>query len=694
MVFRLQTWSPLVLGLGSRTLLQFFNYSPKDQHSTSEKLNHALYRAEYRHTGCLLAEAEVRALGLKQLAESGIDESELKTLQIEFVTASDIKRRRLPFAAAPGILHTYQPSGLQRVRYLRGYEPPDPARPGKLMRYGHPRGVASELYRTPMIPNWDEIFKDPTIPIGFTEGWLKANAAAKYLHKPVLAYDGINNFAKNGVLLPVYNEIIWRGRTVFLINDKDVPENHLSLQSENLHARLLTERAVDAVWICRYPKNCRYGKMDDALVTKGAKWFDQQVLKKAVLWDPSMAEDVIPPGLAEAPLHESVIIPPLPDRAMYGIAKKITQQLETPLSLTYPTVLVALAAADLPTFGETRSNLYTVLLNPSGGGKSVVSDRVEVLLKPRSVRLIRTTPASDRGLLKILQLGDAPSESKASTNQHINPKDFNLMQPSVLYIADELVNVLCKANIDGSNLYSCLCELWSHSRFSVADRKGREESSPVIFNLLGNLPCANPEQFTELFGSDAQLGFYRRCIFGLGLRAEPFVFRPMGEELQTCLARFEPSRLEVPRDMYGKVNAWKEQSVNDQQRERRSGLTELILRVALVTSSANRDEMVTERALQAATEFIEWQEKIRTAYAPAKTKSPYAQCMDMVCDYLEKEDGLVNWTRVSQYEHWHRREFSQYLSTVKSYLLREGLLVPDRQKGLFYYRKAATLIQP
>lgn len=209
----------------------------------------------------------------------------------------------------------------------------------------------------------------------------------------------------------------------------------------------------------------------------------------------------------------------------------------------------------------------------------------------------------------------------------------------------------------------------------------------------------SPEQFTELFGSDAQRGFYRRCIFGVGLRAEPFVFRPAREELEKCLAKFEPSRLEVPSDTYGMLHAWKERSANEEQRARREGLAELILRVALVTASANGDDTVTPAALRAATEFIEWQEQIRTVYAPAKTKDPYAQCMDMVIDYLEKkcEEGLINWTRVSQYEHWHRREFSRHLLAAKRYLLTEGLLIPDRQKGLFYYKRrggVSTLVQP
>jgi hypothetical protein len=128
--------------------------------------------------------------------------------------------------------------------------------------------------------------------------------------------------------------------------------------------------------------------------------------------------------------------------------------------------------------------------------------------------------------------------------------------------------------------------------------------------------------------------------------------------------------------------------VDEEQRDRRDLLAELMLRVMLVTSSANGDSGVTQKAMDAAARFVEWQEQIRMVYKPARTKNPYAQCMDMVVEYLETCTGLVNWRRVSQTEHWHRKEFSQHLKNVKTYLISEGiLLLSESQKGLYYYKK-------
>jgi hypothetical protein len=631
-----------------------------------------------------LTRAEVREKGLAQLAESGVTEADLDALKIEFVTAQCIKARRLPVAAAPGILHSYflpnhQVNGLQRVRYLRGYEPEDPHRPGKKMRYGHPKGVPSDLYLTPLGIDWESVFLDPQVPVYFTEGWLKAIAAVKQLGLPVLAYDGIWNFGKDNVLLPIYNQIVWRERTVVLLNDGDVPKNPESLRAENTHARLLMERAVERVLIGRYPKSCKQGKLDDVLMARGAKWYRTQVLKKVVTWDPATQKgEEIPAGLVEEPVRAPAVVSPIPTGAMYGLAAKIAKAFDTPVSLTYPAVLVALAAGQLPIYGETRGTLYCVLLNVSGGCKSVITDRAEQLMTNTGragVKVLRTLPASDRGLLNMLKLEGTPV-------------DANAMIPSVLLIVDELKSLLAKANIENSNLYSCLNELFYHTTFDVSDRKGAHASSPLNFNLLGNLPCSNAAQFTELFGHDSQEGFYRRCLFGVGMRAEPFTYRPVGDALKTLLKNFNASRLQVTKTMYERMEAWRQASASEEQRARREGLAELILRVALVTSSANNDKQVTDKALDAAVEFITWQEQIRTLYAPARAKSPYAQCMDMVVSYLEGCKGLVNWRRVCQTEHWHRREFSQHLPAIKRYLLTEGLLLPvPAQKGLFYYKK-------
>jgi hypothetical protein len=293
--------------------------------------------------------------------------------------------------------------------------------------------------------------------------------------------------------------------------------------------------------------------------------------------------------------------------------------------------------------------------------------------------------------VNLLQFNNGGEEKKnASTTVNLDPKTVNLMLPSVLLVVDELKSLLAKANIENSNLYSCLNELFYHTSFQVADRKGKHETSPVNFNLLGNLPCNDAAQFTELFGHDSQEGFYRRCLFGIGLRAEPFIYRNVGDTLKTWIADlpFKPTELRATAAMHEKVEAWKQASVDEEQRKRREGLGELIVRVALVSGSANGDEKTTDKAWDAAVTFIEWQEQIRTVYAPARANDPYTQCMDMVVSYLEGCKGLVNWRRVSQSQHWHRRDYtSRYLKAVKHCLISEGMLIPSPQKGLFYYKK-------
>jgi hypothetical protein len=631
-----------------------------------------------------LNHTQVRELGLLHLAESGITEDYVERLKLEFLTAQDVGRRRLRVPPAPGILHPYfrpngELNGLRPVRYLPGYEPVDSGRPDHKMRYGFPKGAAPDLYLAPLL-EWVPIFHDSSIPLYFTEGWKKAVAAIVYLGIPCLAYSGINSFWKDGVLLPIYNEIVWRGRTVYFLNDGDVPGNPDSLRAENEHARLLMERCVERVLICRYPKNCKTPKLDDAIREQGTAWYQKQVIDKAVEWDPIVTTDV-PIGLAEEPVRTVASIPVIPPGAMYGVAARITKAFQTPVSLTYPAVLAMLAAAQLPIHGNTRGTLYTVLLNAAGGCKTVITDRVETTLRnaggsSTGIRVMRRLPLSDRGLLNALR-------EEVGT-----PGDATAMLPSVLLLLDELKSLFSKAAIENSTLYAVLNELFSHTTFDVADRKGVHASNPLNFNLLGNLPCKNQAQFAELFGAESQEGFYRRCLFGIGLRAEPYTFSPIDDKTLIELVRnIHRSKLQATKEMYARAEAWKQASADAEQRSRRDLLYELLIRVALVTSSANGDKQVTAKAMDAALRFMEWQERIRAVYTPATAKAPYAQCMDMVVSYLEGCTGLVNWRRVSQTENWHRREFSQHLAAVKRYLLSEGILIPSQQKGLFYYKK-------
>jgi len=622
---------------------------------------------------------KVEQLAAAQLADSGVTPAEFDMLGIRCVMPDDPVLRRMRVAPAPGILYRYylpnnQPNGLQRVRYLRGYEPPDPLRPGKFMRYGHPAGKPEELYLPPFRP-WHQIFLDTSQPLCFTEGWLKAVAGSKFLDLNFLAYDGIWNWGKDHRLLSIFNEILFAYRTVYLVNDRDVVNNPHSTRAENELARLLAERGAD-VRLCRWPASCKHGKVDDAVVLggKNRRWFDRYMLKPAVVFDAATAQltEGVPADIKEDIQPSLFVVPPMPETAMYGIARKITDRFGTPRSLTYPAVLTALSACRLPTTGETRSQLFCALLASVAGGKSVYLERDAVLVGKHTT-VMDSLPVSDRGLLNALQ------QFKDEGTHH------------ALMLVDEMVGLLRKANIEGSNLYSSLNSLWSKSVMSVTDKKGAHESPLVRLSLLGCLPCKTPAQFAEAFGSDAQLGFYSRCLFGLAVKEEPFVFEPLGEKPAQWLKelKFYGSAINMPAEYYAEVEKWKQASATEEQRERRENrLGELLLRVALVTSSANGDKRVTPAAFKAATAFIDWQEKIRAVYTPANFKSPYAQCMDMVLGCLEKAQGYVNWRTTCQNHNWYRREFSQYVNRIKKDLIEEGMLVQvPGMKGCYVYRK-------
>jgi hypothetical protein len=639
----------------------------------------------------VLTRKQIEELAAAQLADSGITAAEYGLLGITVVMPDDAMLRKLRVAKAPGILHRYfmpnnELNGLQRVRYLRGYEPPDPNRPGKVMRYGHPLGKPEEIYLPPFRP-WEQIFADVNQPICCTEGWLKAIAGCKFLDLNVLSYDGIWNWGKNHRLLPIFNEIRFvqggANRIVYVLNDRDVVSNPQSTQAENEFARLLLERGAD-VRLCRWPGNSKYGKLDDAVALGGKdrKWFDRFMLKTATVFDLGAAQltEGIPATVTEDKQANGIFsIAPIPKGAMYGIAEKLTKRFGTPPSLTYPAVLTALSACRLPTTGETRTALFTVLLATVAAGKSVYVDRGGQLAVGHTT-VIETLPVSDRGLLQMLQgidKGDGPPKSDNNTHH-------------ALLLVDELIALLRKANIEGSNLYANFNSLWSKNVMAVADKKGVHESNIVRLSMLGCLPCKTRAQFADAFGSDAQLGFYSRCLFGVSVKQEEFQFVPLGDAPKGWLKAegFYGSQLEMPKKFYAAVEEWKKSGTDEQRARRDNRLGELMLRVALVTSSASGDKEVTDEAFEAAKKFIEWQETIRAVYTPASFKTPYAQCMDMVLTHFENATGYVDWHRASHNRNWYKQEFSQHLSKVKNDLITAGHLVPvPGMRNCFYYRK-------
>lgn len=176
----------------------------------------------------------------------------------------------------------------QRVRYLR--LPPAP-KDKKPQRYDQPFMSGVHAYFTPLL-YWPDIFDDTSIPLFFTEGEKKAQAAAA-LDFPVIGLGGVYNFKDKGAgneFLPILARIPWAGRTVYIVYDSDYATNpDVRIACDRLASELSLKRGaiVKLVVIPNGPKGAD-GKptkmgLDDYLVAYGAEAFQKLVDEAADL---------------------------------------------------------------------------------------------------------------------------------------------------------------------------------------------------------------------------------------------------------------------------------------------------------------------------------------------------------------------------------------------------------------------------
>jgi hypothetical protein len=373
----------------------------------------------------------------------------------------------------------------------------------------------------------------------------------------------------------------------------------------------------------------------------------------------------------DAPEVESSELCLLPADAMYGVLAEQAEMLQAPLGFSY-LALLCLASVFVKNVSSVRANLYGAMIGNVGEGKSVANDHAGQLLGLMDVdgsatdrRCERTVPASDRGLANLFK--EKPEG------------------PTACVISlDEGRSMMAKGSIENSTLISTLCELWNHSSFSMVDKKALSRGR-VQLSLLLNLKVKDPSEFPSVFTHYTAHGLYDRFLFAV-LGGENWHFQdgwccdPLNGDVRTP----EPTEPKFTAQLYEMKHAW------ELAGENRRRLAENALRVALVTSAVNRDDAVTEEAMEAALRFMEWQEKIRTIYQPAKGSNEHSECMATVLDAFERAPGhALNWREACRKHNWHRR-FPRALPGIKKQLETERVIVRDKESGRHYLTQAVS----
>jgi hypothetical protein len=224
---------------------------------------------------------DARTAALHKLQQSGLGTEDLKLLRMEALTGKQVGALTLPAYNALRIPYfdlNGKPTAFYRLRYLEDTRAADPfmsATTAQPLRYIQPPDTLNEVYLSPAV-NWKQVADNPEVSVVITEGELKAACACK-LRIPTMGLGGVwcfKSVKRKLPLLPIFAQIKWKGRTVYVCYDSDAATNaDVVVALYALCKELLALGAVPkVVTLPALPKLGKTG-LDDYLVDKGAKAF-------------------------------------------------------------------------------------------------------------------------------------------------------------------------------------------------------------------------------------------------------------------------------------------------------------------------------------------------------------------------------------------------------------------------------------
>ena len=298
----------------------------------------------------------------------------------------------------------------------------------------------------------------------------------------------------------------------------------------------------------------------------------------------------------------------------------------------------------------------------------------------------KATPASDRGIGELL--GDKSTGKKGQQRQS-GPK-------RMLLVCDEFMEVLQKSRIENSGLFQTLQTLFDDNRKVFADKRGRQ-TVDCRLSIVGSIPVneKNPELFAELFGRKSSHGLLSRIL--LGYSGTKFNYKPWtcpdisvgksvstrvdtsldAEDLDSPLDEWQPAPLvegltPEARDLY---EAWEDPA------DESGRMKFYLMKVAILTASANGDALVTAEGMQAASKFMAWQAKLREVFKPGLAEDIVdARATERIINTLRRkaenmgDDDYIPWRKVSHDCKWVESFGSTVVDRVLNSLINCGEL--------------------
>jgi len=360
-----------------------------------------------------------------------------------------------------------------------------------------------------------------------------------------------------------------------------------------------------------------------------------------------------------------------PDECLHGWIGDFAKQLNCPLSAAYPAALALAAGYGVPSDKRVRTTLYVTILGKTRVGKSVTKDRaLESWAPPSESQVVTAYPGSEIGLIQIL----GGKKAKDMTQD-----DYRIQVPYLL-VQDEMRLTFGKIAIQNSALPNALNEMFYKDSFETAAKQGRWTCSAKL-SILGCLTCANPDEFADIYGVDTATGLYGRTIFGIVPPGWDFDFAtwqaPIDADGNPGLRR-RPKGCKVSAEAFRMANEWAREDL-----AARADLKELALRIALITSSLNHEDLVSEDAIRRALIFMEWQQSLRDRYRPSEMDTPSGKCQQAIVRALEHYEDWVVWRDLCLRHSLYKNKAwdATILNRVKRAMVFESMLEEETEDG-------------
>jgi hypothetical protein len=267
----------------------------------------------------------------------------------------------------------------------------------------------------------------------------------------------------------------------------------------------------------------------------------------------------------------------------------------------------------------------------------------------------------------------------------------------MLLVSHEFMEVLQKSRIENSGLFQTLQTLFDDNRKVFADKRGRQ-TVDCRLSIVGSITVneKNPELFAELFGRKSSHGMLSRIV--LGYNGNKFNYKPwerpdisVGKSPSTESPTYiDDDDFELPRgewqpaphvkgltpealDLY---ETWENPADE-------SGRAKFyLMKIALLTASANGDALVSVEGMEAAIKFMAWQSRLRGVFKPGLAEDIVdARATERIINTLRRkaesmgDDKFISWRRVSHDSKWVESFGSTVVDRVVNSLINCGELV-------------------